>query len=174
MFFAPKARASLPRYVASRRLVPGAIALLLLILGGCDTNEQQDAFAAEAGRTPSGITSVSESGEILDEDDDDWRTAPVYAGEVLIEPARPNPVPVDAFVTVPVSVRVSGEVRPPLRLEVVRDNRLQTLDEIDRASDFGAYVFTFSAAQLGTRGLHRLFIFDGGGEIVSFGDVLIQ
>lgn len=152
----------------------GAAVLVGFVFGGCDSNEQQDAFAAEASRPPSGITRVTELGEIEDVDEDDWRTAPVYRGEIRVDPAEPNPVGIGGFVTIPVNVTVFNAVRAPLRVETPRDNRLRTLDVIEQAADPGAYAFTFPASEVGTRGLHRVFIFDGVGELVSYGDVMIQ
>ncbi len=148
--------------------------VLASLVSGCDANEQQDDFAAEASRPPSGITRVDESGEVIEEDEDDWRTAPVYLGEIRIDPAAPNPVDAGDFVHIPVIVTVFDAVQAPLRVETPRDNRLRTLDVIDQAADPGAYLFTFPASEIGTRGIHRLFIFDGVGELVSYGDVLLQ
>lgn len=146
----------------------------LLLLSGCDTNRQQDTFAEEASRQPSDITRVDETGEVLAVDEDDWRTAPVYRGEIRIDPAEPNPVPAGEFITIPVTVTVFDAVRAPLRVETPREGRLRTLDAIEQASNPGAYVFSFPASAIGSRGLHRLFIFDGVGEIVSYGDVIVQ
>lgn len=148
--------------------------LLLIVVGACDSSEEQDLFAQQASGPPSGITRVNEMGEVLEEDEDDWRTSPVYLGEIRIDPAEPNPVTIGGFVTIRVSVTVFNAVQAPLRVETPRDNRLRTLDAIDRAADPGAYVFTFPASEMGTRGIHRLYIFDGIGELVSYGDVILQ
>lgn len=152
----------------------GVVAAGLILLAGCDSTDQQDTFAAEASRSPSGITRVTESGEVLEVDEDDWRTAPVYRGAIRIDPAEPNPVAIGDFVTIRVVVTVFNRVRAPLRVESVWEGRLRTLDVIDQAADPGAYVFSFPASQIGREGIHRLFIFDGVGEIVSYGDVFIE
>ncbi|MEX2399549.1 MAG: hypothetical protein WD423_02175 [Rhodothermales bacterium] len=151
-----------------------AVGLVLCALSGCDAHEQQDAFAEEASRPPENITRVSESGEVLEVDEDDWRTAPLYRGEILVDPAEPNPVATGGFVAIRVSVTVFNAVQAPLRVETLRDNRLRTLDVIDQASDPGAYVFSFPASEIGSRGLHRIFVFDGVGELVSYGDVMVE
>jgi hypothetical protein len=157
------------------RLLTGCCtALLLTAAGGCDSSGEQDSFAREASRPASGITRVTELGEVVEVDEDDWRTAPVYVGEIRVDPAEPNPVSIGGFVSIQVSVTVFNAVQAPLRVETQRDNRLRTLDIIDRASDPGAYAFTFPASEIGTRGLHRLYVFDGVGELVSYGDVIIQ
>lgn len=154
-------------------IIPVCIAVLLLVVG-CDSHGQQDEFAEDASAPPSGFVQTVDGTEIISDDLDDWRTAPVYAGKISVRPAFPNPVKVEDFVTVPFSVTAFGAVRAPLRLEVLRDGRLVNLESIDRAGDPGSYAFTFSAARLGRTGLHRLFFFDGGGELVSYGDVMVQ
>ncbi len=155
--------------------IPGLLAAAVLcVLLGCDTHEQQDAFVEEAGRPPSGITRVDASGEILGEDEDDWRTSPAHRGVIRIAPAEPNPVQVGGFVSIRVNVNVFNAVQAPLRVETLRDNRLRTLDAIEQAADPGAYVFSFSASEIGAPGIHRLYIFDGIGELVSYGDVRVQ
>lgn len=154
-----------------RHLLVPAIAVLFL---GCDSQGQQDEFAEDASGPPNGFVRTEDGGEIIEDDPDDWRTAPVYAGKISVRPAYPNPADVEDVVTVSFNVTAFGAVRAPLRLEVLRDRGLFVLESIDAAGDPGAYAFTFSAALLGRTGLHRLYVFDGGGEIVSYGDVMVQ
>jgi hypothetical protein len=52
--------------------------------------------------------------------------------------------------------------------------RFVLLDEERDATQPGAFIFSFSPALLGQTGLHRLYVFDGFGEIVSYGDLLVQ
>ena len=148
--------------------------MVALLVAGCDTQEEQDDFAAEASRAPENITRVDASGKILSEDKDDWRTSPVYVGEIRVDPAMPNPAPSEGFVTIRVTVTVFDAVYAPLRLKNQRDDRLQTLSEIPRAGSPGAYLFQVPVSLIGPAGLHRLFVFDALGEIVSYGDVLVQ
>lgn len=148
--------------------------LLVLLLPACDTQEQQDNFADQASRPPSGYARTDEGGTVLSDDEDDWRTSPVYAGRISVEPAYPNPATSSDFVTIQVNVTAFESVYSPLRVERLRsDNRLEVLDEITNA-DVGLHVFTFSAAELETRGLHRVFIFDGVGELISYGDIMVE
>lgn len=145
-----------------------------VLVAGCDTHEQQDEFADDASGPPANYTQTDEGGAEGDIDEDDWRTAPIYAGEISIGAAFPNPVSADGFVTIPVTVTAFNTVSAPLRLETPRDGRLFRLDQLDQAADPGAYVFTFSAGTFTSRGLHRVFIFDGLGELVSYGDILVD
>ncbi len=146
----------------------------LLTLAACDSVGQQDQFADDASAPPSGFVRTEDGREIISDDLDDWRTAPIYAGKISVQPAFPNPAAVEDFVTVELNVTAFGAVRAPLRLETLRDGRLVQLGSIDNAGDTGFHAFTFSAALFGRTGLHRAFIFDGGGEIVSYGDIMVE
>jgi len=146
---------------------------LLLSLTACDTQDQQEEFIRSADQVASGFTETNESGEIINEDLDDWRTAPVYIGSIRIDPAFPNPT-AGEFVTIPLTVTLPGSIRGGLRVSAVdRNRRLVVLDELIEASDPGAYVFQFSALNLDP-GLQRVFIFDGFGELISYGDLMIE
>ncbi len=149
--------------------------LVVLFAGaGCDTQEQQRNFADEAFSTPSGFTRTDRDGRILDDDKDDWRTAPVYVGRVLVDPAFPNPT-AGQFVVVPVSVREFNAVQGRLQLVSLDDaNRFALLDDIPEADTPGAYLFTFNPVFLGRRGLVRVFILDGRSELVSYGDIFVE
>lgn len=146
---------------------------LVLGLTACDTQDQQEEFIRSADQVASGFTQTNENGEIVNEDADDWRTAPVYIGSIRIDPAFPNPT-AGEFVTIPVTVTLPGSIRGGLRVSGVdRNRRLVVLDELIEASDPGAYVFQFSALNLDV-GLRRVFIFDGFGELISYGDLMIE
>lgn len=149
---------------------------VLLFVTACDSQGEQDDFAADASATPSGFVRTIDGSEILDDDLDDWRTAPIYAGKVSIRPAYPNPAAFQDFATVPFSVTAFNSVVAPVQLKARRDGNgpLITLETIDQAGDPGSYAMTFSAARLGRTGLHRLFIFDAAGELVSYGDLMVQ
>lgn len=147
---------------------------LTFLLAACDSQQQQNSFVEDANLTAKGFTSTDASGLVISQDDDDWRTAPVYFGKVRIDPVYPNPSSTE-FVTVPVTVLEFNSVQGGLVLRA-RDNanRLRLLDEIDNASDPGAYIMRFSPAILSRFGLVRLFVFDRLGELVSYGDLQIS
>lgn len=141
---------------------------------GCDTQNQQDDFAEEASRPPARITVRDREGNTGERDEDDWRTAPVYRGVVLVEPAYPNPSNAE-FITVPFTIYQFGGVRGGMVLRAYNPNgQFIMLDNIPEATSPGGYSFTFSPGLLSTKGLHRVYLFDGAGEIVSYGDVLIE
>ena len=148
--------------------------LTVILFSACDSQEQQDEFVSAAGDTPSGFASTDRHGAIIDDDKDDWRTAPIYGGKVRIDPAYPNPATVD-FVTIPVTILEFNSVQGGLSLRA-RDasGNLRTLDDIIESSDPGAYIFRFSPALLARTGLIRVFVFDRLGELVSYGDVMVN
>lgn len=150
--------------------------VILVAVSACDTQGEQDDFARDASAPPSGFVRTTDGAEIIDDDLDDWRTAPVYAGRISFRPAYPNPASIDDFVTVPFSVTAFQEVAAPLQIKTVResDRLLITLETVEEAADPGSYAFTFSAARVGSTGLKRLYIFDAAGELVSYGDLMIE
>jgi hypothetical protein len=150
--------------------------VMAFVIGGCDNQGAQEDFIDEAGLPASGITRILDNaygGEICSEDADDWRTSPIYSGIVLVErPASPNPVAGSALVTITIRELQFDRVRGILDLRAFGNgNTLLRLDTIIEASSPGEYVFQFSPSILSENGLHRLFIFDGIGELVSYGDI---
>ena len=148
--------------------------LLIFTMTACDSQQQQDEFVDSASDTPSGFARTDSNGAILDDDKDDWRIAPIYGGKVRIDPPYPNPATV-GFVTIPVTILEFNSIQGGLSLRA-RDasGNLRTLDDILDSSDPGAYIFRFSPALLARTGLMRLFIFDRLGELVSYGDLMVQ
>lgn len=147
---------------------------ITLLLTGCDSQAKQEAFLDEANLPPAGFVQTDASGKVLKEDRDDWRTAPFFQGKIRVDPAFPNPT-TGGTVTIPLFVLEFNTMQGRMVLRA-RDNtgRLLLLDEILDASDPGGYDFRFTPAVLGSTGLHRVFIFDALGELVSYGDLMIQ
>jgi len=144
-----------------------------LVLLGCDTAKKQDDFIDEASLPPSGYASTTTEGIIISDDKDDWRTAPIYAGKIRIDPIYPNPS-AGQFVNLPVTVLEFSAVQGGLVLRADDGNgNLRLLDEILNAVQPGAYTFRFSPAIIGRTGLIRLLLFDRLGELVSYGDLQI-
>lgn len=147
--------------------------LAVLLFVGCDGTALQDQFADDAGRVPEGYTATDRNGAVLDEDPDDWRTAPVYLGKVRVEPAFPNPTSGES-VTVTVSILEFGGVSGGLYLRARQSNGVFVLLDALQDDAPGTYLMTFSPANLARSGLVRLFVLDARGEIVSYGDVLLN
>lgn len=148
------------------------LALVAVLFAACDTQGPQDDFVQDAGLPPSGITVTTETGEIVDEDPDDWRTAPAYGGQVRVDPAYPNPA-ASGFVTIEVAVLGGGGIGGNLVLRAYgSQGRFINLAEVPNQP--GLYSLTFPTALLPTRGLHRLFLFDARAQLVSYGDLELQ
>lgn len=147
---------------------------MVLFVGACDSQEQQNNFVDDAGATPSGFTRTDAEGSIISDDTDDWRTSPLYLGKVRLDPVYPNPSSGE-FVTVPLSILEFNTLQGGIVLRAYdNSNRLRLLDEIDNTGSPGAYILRFSPAILGRTGLIRLFIFERiGGELISFGDLQV-
>lgn len=156
---------------------------------GCDSQEAQNRFEDDAGLPPSGIVRTDANGRIAVDDDgkeiendlDDWRTAPNFAGVVRFDPAYPNPT-VGELITLPVLVQQFNALGGGLVLRGFDDTgRLIRLDELPQATQPGSFTFVFSPGQFSVagdiglaRGLHRIFVFSVTGEIVSYGDILVE
>ncbi|SHK97593.1 hypothetical protein SAMN04488087_2445 [Rhodothermus profundi] len=151
--------------------------LLLLILTGCDTRQQED-FLSAALRPPEGFTRTDENGQVLSVDPDDWRVAPAYRGYLRFDPAYPNPFS-GGEVRLPFYVFSSLSGGLSLWANDV-EGRPRLLDEHPSLTQPGAYVFTFDPAVLTPdrnlarlEGLHRLYVYRGT-DLVSYGDLMIQ
>ncbi len=157
-----------------RRTLRIVLLIPIVLLAGCDSTDSQDDFVKAAQSPPSGYTRTDASGQVVSEDTDDWRTAPFFVGKVVVNPAYPNPGGAATTVTVPIRILQFDDLSGGLLLRAEVDDRLRLLDELIDTSSPGAYIMQFSAAQLGRAGLHRLYVLDEFGELVSYGDVLIE
>jgi hypothetical protein len=159
------------------------VLLVVTVSGGCDSQEAQREFEADANLPPSGIAVTDENGTILQDDPDDWRTSPAFAGVVRFEPAYANPT-AGNLVTVPVVVQQFNALPGGLELRGFDDtDRLVLLDDLPQATQPGSYTFVFSPSQFSVsgnlssiRGLHRVFVFGilGSSEVVSYGDIQVD
>ena len=163
------------------------ISLLLLALtvamGGCDSQDARLEFENDANMPANGIVVTDENGTIINDDPDDWRTAPSFAGIVRFDPAYANPTN-GALITIPVIVQQFNALLGGLELRGFDDTgRLTLLDDLPQATQPGAYTFVFSPSQFSitgdfasARGLHRVFVFGirGSSEVVSYGDILVE
>ncbi|NND71450.1 MAG: hypothetical protein HKN43_07715 [Rhodothermales bacterium] len=146
----------------------------LVVLASCDTADLQNDFLEEARRAPSGVTVTNANGAIISVDDDDWRTAPLFTGKVIVEPAYPNPVS-GGLVTLPIRILQFDDVTGGLFVRAFNgSNQLITLAEALDTSSPGVYTISINPGLLSAVGLHRLFLQDFLGEIVSYGDLRIE
>lgn len=164
--------ASLPILSRLEAIVAGLF--LVVLFAGCDTANQQKTFIEEAEAEPSGFTATDANGGVTSEDSDDWRTSPVYVGRIVVDPAYPNPFTA-GVVTIPFRVLQFNEVTGGMYVRAFDgQGRLFAIGEALDTSSPGLYTITINPAQLSTKGLHRLFLQDVFGEVVSYGDLMIN
>lgn len=159
------------------RLRPFAVLALLLTLPACDTNVQQDEFFLDSELPPSGITRTSETGEVLEEDPDDWRVAPAFRGAVEVEPAYPNPVTRTDLVTLILRDVFDDAIVGGVFVSGFDDaGRFVRLDEDPSAGP--TYILTFNPALLSASGgegrLFRVRVFTNDRRLITYGDVQVR
>lgn len=157
----------------------------ICVIIGCTRNDAQRDFEREAYQLPQNYTQTSHNGEVLTPDENDWRTSPLYQGLVIVNPPFPNPVSTSE--NIQFEIEVTG-VQSVSGLEVI-----VRFDDADPTSGFktlyfetqtlepGLTTFRINPIELGrvdvvesARGLHRIFIFDGSQNMITYGDVMVE
>lgn len=155
---------------------------LILLLSACGQTDEQRQFERDALSAPDGYTETNSTGEILENDPDDWRVAPFFQGLVEVNPAYPNPVQTTDRVNI--EFTVTG-IESVMGLEVAvyyQQGTLRTIyQEPSSPLQPGITLIQFQAAELGrfdssesTIGLHRVVLFDNNGNIISYGDIMVE
>lgn len=150
------------------------LALLILVgISACGSDD--DGFRERAAARPSGIVETDADGNVVNwpQSETDWETSPSYLGIIIFDALYPNPSGVASTLRIPVTVRTAG-VRGGLYIEWIRDGMLVRIAEFPYVLEPGFYVLDFDAALFGTTGLFRIFITDGRGDVVSYGDIRIE
>lgn len=150
------------------------VAVAILAVPACDTGDLQREFVDDAQATPADFTRTNQNGGVVSTDADDWRTAPVFVGRITVDPAYPNPT-TGGLVTVPFRILQFDELSGGVYVRAFDVNgRLIPLGESVETSGPGQYTITINPAQLGTVQLHRLFVMDVFGELISYGDLDVR
>lgn len=159
---------------------PPLVLLLIILLVGCDTNEQQDEFFLESELLPDGITRTSESGEVLETDPNDWRVAPAFQGSVTVQPLFPNPVARGGLVTVTITDTFDDVIVGGVFARGRRDNDPTQPFRLGVDDSAGpVYVLTFNPTQLRVSAgddaqLFRIRVFTQDFRLITYGDVLVR
>lgn len=161
----------------------GLLAILLAILiSGCGRDSDQEQFEREAFGQPENFTRTSSSGEILSEDPDDWRIAPMFQGFIDVnQPPFPNPSTGTRF---RMELLITG-------LESINGVEVYARDEFGRP--FRIYTdqrrplppgitelmiepswLTTTGLYSNAIGLHRIFIYDANGNMITYGDLKVE
>lgn len=155
---------------------------IVLWIAACTRNSAQDKFESDARKAPSGITRTDASGRILSNDPDDWRIGPMFQGFVDISvPAYPNP---SQNQRITIDLIISG-LESVSGIEVYTRTALGEplfLYEIpDRPVPIGVSQIFFDPISLSpfrtyddAIGIHRIYIYDRNGNLISYGDLEIE
>ncbi|MCH8495823.1 MAG: hypothetical protein LAT57_09365 [Balneolales bacterium] len=158
------------------------ILLLLVLISSCSRDSDQEQFEREAFASPQNITETTAGGEIIATDPDDWRIAPLFQGYVeVFQPPYPNPSPGTRFT---LEILITG-------LESVYGLEIYTRDTLGRPS----LIYTDNRRPMppgitdiiiepvwlsptgnynGALGIHRIFVYDGSGNMITYGDLLVE
>ncbi|MEX0720263.1 MAG: hypothetical protein WD059_06315 [Balneolaceae bacterium] len=163
--------------------------LLLLIFvavnQNCTRNDEQREFEQEAYRPPNDFTETSPQGEVNSVDEDDWRISPLFQG--LFEVRAPFPNPSNTTSAIQFEIEVTG-VQSINGIEVIvffddydpREGSNVLYFDTESLPQ-GLTTFQINPLELGeisvpesVRGLHRIYIYDGRGQLISYGDIMIE
>jgi len=159
--------------------------LLMLSLGlliSCKQDAGQEEFVRQAFASPSGFTQTKSNGQIISNDPDDWRIGPMFQGLIEV-----NAVPyVNPSVGLPFrfELLVTG-------LEAVSGLQIYSRDSFGRS--FVVYNdnrrplppglidivlepswLTPSRIYSEAIGLNRIFVYDGNGNLITYGDLKVE
>lgn len=148
----------------------------------CEDSAAQKRFESDSRKPASGITRTDATGRILSIDPDDWRISPYFDGFIEVQtPAYPNPtrterVTLDLFVTGSEAVNgieVYGRTSlgEPIFLYEVPDPTIQVgLVQI--------FINPLNFSRIGRYqdaiGIHRVFLYDRRGNLITYGDIQVE
>lgn len=164
---------------------PLLLILLVIVSYSCTRNDAQREFEKEAYRIPANFTETTPQGEVISRDEDDWRISPLFQGLIEISPPFPNPSNTTSAIVVEFDVTgvqaVSG-----IEVVVFFDNHDPSYGSNLLYDDTGTLETGFDSFQINpldlgeqpvaesARGLHRIFIYDGRRQLISYGDIKIE
>lgn len=160
---------------------PALVLFAALALAACDSGGGQRDFFDRAYLPPSGFTRVPSCGQAPTQvDDDDWRTSPVFAGNVRVDAACPNPVGRDGFTTLTVTDLFGGRIQGGI-YAIAFDQSGERVPTFQVRDEGGGptYTLTIEATQLrlvggdGTR-LYRVLVFAGDSQLITYGDIAVE
>ncbi len=158
------------------------IAFAGVVISGCNSNNaDQDDFIKESLRVPVGYTHTNAQGTVAKDgkDPDDWRISPMYQGLVYIQhPAFPNPVQTE---NVQLELLVTG-IQAVNGMYLFKRSANGTFVLLaSQTQSTGVFVFRFDPVRLsengtyaGAKGLHRVFVYDGSNNLVTYGDIKVN
>jgi len=154
---------------------------ILLLTTSCTRNNAQRDFEQEAYTAPAGYTETTEQGSVQNVDQDDWRTSPLFQGLVNVVPAYPNPAATNQTIQIELEITGINSVNGAEILVRLPDNSFERLDIIQETLNPGISNLYIDPLNLGidrspeaARGLKRVFIYDLNGQMISYGDIMVE
>jgi|GEM_PF-639632 len=167
-----------------RRLLRSLLLVAIPIVSGCSsTDGDQRRFEQQAWNSPvSGITETDGLNSITgSEDPSDWQISPFYETLVTISPAWPNPVGTADEIQIELMVVSTGALSGMQILVLDPDGTTHTVGTTYQAPSFGPENIRLQGLELGSppvpenaRGIKRVLILDLNGNLISYGDVMVQ
>lgn len=153
---------------------------VFLVMLSCTNNDAQSEFEQQAYSQPEGITQTNQNGTVVgDEDQDDWRTSPFYAGLAEIEPAFPNPLLFSETASIEVQL-IGAPFTSILELGYFDfQDRWTQIDLEQDVLEFSVNSLTIDPKFFGSnaslaRGTYRVIVFDGNQRVITYGDITIE
>lgn len=153
-----------------------------ILLAGCGQSDDQREFEREAFAAPDNYTETTDDRQIISEDPDDWRVSPFYQGLIDVDPAYPNPV----LTTDQVSIDMLAYDDVVSNIEVIsyfaEDNiPITVIPKSDNVRiDLGTTISMQPSQMSRTnltddiKGLKRIIILDNDGNVISYGDIMVE
>tara|TARA_R100000908_G_scaffold65419_1_gene56060 strand:- start:34745 stop:35245 length:501 start_codon:yes stop_codon:yes gene_type:complete len=155
--------------------------LMLLAISSCTRNDAQRDYEREAYTQASGFTETNNQGQVQSPDEDDWRTSPLFQGLIDVVPVYPNPTSTSQAVQFEVDVTGVQSVSGIEVMTRFPDNTFRSLYQQFETLEPGLTTFQINPLEFaqfgnpeGARGLNRVFIFDGRGQMITYGDVMVE
>ena len=164
-------------------------AFVALLYTGCSKSDDQRQFEREALVTDNNITRTTNNGDVdsLETDPNDWRIGPMYQGLINIgnfsepQPPFPNPVGFNSTLHIYLTQLTPDEVNilEIYKLTEFNDRQVVKLyDEFEINSTFNdlripAHLIADGEGS-GANGTYRILIYDGRGNLITYGDVEVQ
>ena len=164
---------------------PIVFLLSLLLMAGCTRNDDQREFEKEAYALPRDYTETTNQGAIVNVDEDDWRTSPLFQGLIVIKPPFPNPVRTDISLNLEIEVTFGNNSINGLQIVTFYNNDrskpvvlyqdFETLPNGQYSTiNIDPKQFDKFGNPEGARGLNRIYIFNGNQQMISYGDIMVE
>ena len=138
-------------------------------------------FEQEAYRSAFEFTETNNQGQVQNVDEDDWRTSPLFQGLIEVVPVYPNPTTTNQAIQFEVNVNGVQSVNGLEVMTRFPDNSFRSLYQDFETLQPGLTTFQINPLEFaqfgnpeGARGLNRVFVFDARGQMITYGDIMVE